>query len=629
MSLTRRWFASGGGRVARALRAVTAVVDTVVAASLVVALGTELVVVFSNVVSRALFSYAFLWTDEAAKLALSMMAFVGGAYAYRNNAHTFIRVIVSRLPEPAEMFALAFADWLVILTALVTAWTSIPILVQRWTEYTPILSMRQTWIAVPLTISAALLVIYAIARLADKPGRAIFGSGLLLCVLLAALFGSEPIWQDALSGNGALFTSLALVFAAVFGGLPIAFGLILSTEAYLYLSGSIPLVAVPQNMIDGTGKFVLLALPFFILAGLIMERGGISARLIRFVQAFVGHIWGGLLQVVIASMYLVSGLSGAKTADVAAVGSVVREALQREGYDIGEGVAVLSASAAMGECVPPSIAMLVLGSITTISIGALFIAGLVPAAVIALFLMALVYGRARHLQFPRSPRANLEERIVSLLGAILPLGMLVILFGGILLGIATPTEVSSFAVVYGLVLAGGIYRALSWRGLIGLVIDGANLAGMVLFILAAASTFSWVLTVAGLPQQLVHLINSVSDSRWVFLVGSLLLLVLLGSLLEGLPALLILAPLLLPIATAVGIPRLHYGIVLLIAMGIGAFLPPLGVGFYVSCAVLGADMEPSARAMLPYVCVLIVGLLVVAFVPSFTLALPHLMHFAQ
>jgi tripartite ATP-independent transporter DctM subunit len=385
----------------------------------------------------------------------------------------------------------------------------------------------------------------------------------------------------------------------------------------------VPMVALPQNMVDGTGNFVLLALPFFILAGLIMERGGISLRLVRFVHALVGHMRGGLLHVMVLSMYLVSGLSGSKTADVAAVGSVMRDMLKQEGYDVSEGAAVLAASAAMGETVPPSIAMLVLGSITTLSMAALFIGGIIPAAVVAICLMVLIWLRSRRAKAPVSRRAPVRTMVASGVAAILPLLMPVILFAGILLGIATPTEVSSFAVVYGLILSCLVYRELDAATFVRTVLDSAMLAGMVLFILGAASGFSWALTVAYLPQRLVDLLHGINDSTMLFMVGSIGLLIVVGSVLEGLPALIILAPLLLPIAGGIGLSELHYGIVLLIAMGTGAFLPPAGVGFYVACAIMRTDIESASRAMVPYLGVLIIGLLIVAFVPWFTVFLPR------
>ncbi len=382
-------------------------------------------------------------------------------------------------------------------------------------------------------------------------------------------------------------------------------------------------------MVNGISNFVLLALPFFVLAAVVMNQGGISLRLVRFVQALVGHFRGGLLQVMVVSMYLVSGLSGAKSADVAAVGSVMREMLRRRGYSLEQAAAVLAASAAMGETVPPSVAMLVLGSVTTLSIGTLFIAGLIPAAVIALCLMVLIYAQSWRSPGLRSPRAGLREMAGAGLAGTLPLLMPVILLGGILFGVATPTEVSSFAVVYGLVLAGVIYRELGLRELVRGLVDCATVSGFILFILAAASSFAWTLTVARLPQRLIALLTGTHQSQGLFMVASIVLLIVAGTILEGLPALLILAPLLMPIAGQVGVNEIHYGIVLVIAMGIGAFMPPVGVGFYVTCAVCGTSIEKSARAMIPYLIVLCLGLLLVALVPWFTLFLPERLHFIK
>jgi tripartite ATP-independent transporter DctM subunit len=326
--------------------------------------------------------------------------------------------------------------------------------------------------------------------------------------------------------------------------------------------------------------------------------------------------------VMVVSMYIVSGLSGSKAADVAAVGLVMRDMLRREGYSLEKATAVLASGAVMGETVPPSIPMLVLGAVTTISVGTLFIGGLIPAAVVGICLMALIYLQFRKSTLPRHPRASLPQLATATLRGLLPLLMPVILFGGILAGVATATEISSFAVVYGLVLACIVYRELGLRTFIRGLIDCASISGMVLFILGAASSFAWTLTVANLPHRLVSLLSGVHQSQWVFMLASIVLLIVTGLILEGLPALLILAPILLPIAGRIGISQLHYGIVLLIAMGIGAFMPPVGVGFYFACAVCETTIEKSSREMIPFVIVLCLGLIIVAFVPWFTLFLP-------
>jgi tripartite ATP-independent transporter DctM subunit len=305
---------------------------------------------------------------------------------------------------------------------------------------------------------------------------------------------------------------------------------------------------------------------------------------------------------------------------VAAVGTVMRDELT-ERHGAAEGAAVLAASAVMGETVPPSIAMLIVGSITNVSLGAMFIGGIIPAAVMALCLMVMIYVRAGSA--PRLPRADARTITRAGIGAILPLLMPGLLMAGILFGVATPTEIAALAVVYGILLSALIYREMTLQSFMRIVIDTAALTGVLLFIFAAASSFSWTLTVALLPQRLVALLQSVGDSSMIFMVCSIVLLILVGVLLEGLPSLNVLAPLLLPIAGKLGLSELHYALVLIIAMGIGGFMPFAGVGFYVCCAVMRCNIETASRAMLPYLVVLIGGLLIVAFFPWLTLFLPH------
>jgi tripartite ATP-independent transporter DctM subunit len=411
-------------------------------------------------------------------------------------------------------------------------------------------------------------------------------------------------------------------------GVPVGFVLLLATASYLWVTDAPSLVSLPQSMVHGTGNYILLAVPFFIFTGLIMERGGISLRLVRFVETVVGHLRGGLLQVSVVSMYIVSGLSGSKPADVAAVGTVMRDRL-RDRHGAGEGAAVLAASAIMGETVPPSIAMLIVGSITQLSMAALFIGGIVPAAVMAACLMGLIYVRARRAGTPCAPRAPVRSMLRAGLIAVPALLMPVILLVGILAGIATPTEVATFAVLYGLGLAIGVYRAMSWRTLLRTALDTASLTGMLLFIFAASAGFSWSLTVAYVPQRLVALLHGMQNSTSIFMVASILLLVVAGVLLEGLPSLNVLAPLLLPIAGKIGVSELHYALVLIIAMGVGGFMPLAGVGFYVCCAIMQTGVEEASRAMVPYLIVILIGLLIVAFVPWFTLFLPHYFGFGR
>jgi tripartite ATP-independent transporter DctM subunit len=602
---------------APALRALDGFAEMLVIAAL---LG-ELTLVLANVFARAYLHHSFLWADEVARLSLSVLAFIGGAVAYRRRDHAFVRIVLNLLPRPVERVCLALSDVLVLFVVALTGIASAEFLASSWGERTPILQLPATLIALPLPVGMALLALYAMSNLCRETWQMIAGLGGAFVLALFAAAATREVWLPSLGGDAAIMVALALFFVAIFSGVPVGFVLLLSTATYLWAADAASFVVLPQTMVNGTGNFILLAVPFFILAGLIMERGGISVRLVRLIHTLVGHWRGGLLQVTVASMYVVSGLSGSKPADVAAVGTVMRDQL-RERHGAAEGAAVLAASAIMGETVPPSIAMLIVGSITSVSLAALFIGGLVPAAVMALCLMVLIYMRARRAGTPRVPRASFATMLRAGLGAVLPLLMPAMLLGGILFGVATPTEVAAFAVVYGLVLAVVGYRAMNLKSFMRTVADTAALTGVLLFIFAAASGFSWTLTVAYLPQRLVALLHAVGNSTEIFMLGSIALLVVVGVLLEGLPSLNVLAPLLIPIAGKLGLSELHYALVLIIAMGIGGFMPLAGVGFYVCCAIMRCDIEEASRAMVPYVIVVLIGLIIVAFVPWFALALP-------
>jgi tripartite ATP-independent transporter DctM subunit len=601
-----------------AMRAVDRFAEGLIA----VALLGELLLVLANVVDRVYFRHSFLWSDEAARLALSILAFIGGAVAYRRRDHAFVRIVLNIVPAPAERACLVLSDVIVLFVVGLTGIASAQFIASSWGELTPVLQLPAALIALPLPIGMALLALYAVDNLRRHSTRMACGVAIvfLVTLLLAAL--TRGLWLPYFGGDGAIIVALALFFVAILAGVPVGFVLLLATASYLWAADAGSFVVLPQTMVNGTGNFILLAIPFFILAGLIMERGGISVRLVRFIYTLVGHWRGGLLQVTVASMYVVSGLSGSKPADVAAVGTVMRDQL-RERHGAAEGAAVLAASAIMGETVPPSIAMLIVGSITSVSVGAMFIGGLIPAAVMALCLMALIYVRARRAGTPRSPRAPLRTMARAGLGAILPLLMPAMLLGGILFGVATPTEVAAFAVLYGLALAVLLYREMNFGDFMRTVLDTAALTGVLLFIFAASSGFSWTLTVAYLPQRLVALLHALGNSTEVFMLGSIVLLILIGVLLEGLPSLNVVAPLMIPIAGKLGLSELHYALVLIIAMGIGGFMPLAGVGFYVCCAIMRCDIERASRAMLPYLIMVLIGLLIVAFVPWFATALPR------
>ncbi|MGD9844185.1 MAG: TRAP transporter large permease subunit [Variibacter sp.] len=612
------------GPFAHAVRAVLDGLDSVARIVLVVALLGELSVVLFDVSIRVLYTHSLLWAEEASKLCLTTLSFIGGALAYRARHHTAIQFVTRFFPENIREGVAVGVDAFILCVAIVTVWVSFDLLTIASYSVTPLLQINQVWLALPFTVGLSLVGLFALERLLFYHAVPAVLKALPIVIAMIALVTAIGYMPGPKFGVSAtLGVMLLLFFIAVLLGLPVSFSMLLGSLFFLQVTDSAPLVAAAQNTLDGTGHFILLTLPFFIWAGLIMEKGGISVRLVRFATAFVGHLRGGLLQVVVVTIYLISGISGSKAADVVAVGSVLRSELRRKGYKPEEGAAVLCAAGAMSETIPPSIAMLVLGSVAPISIGTLFIAGLLPAAVIAIFLMVLIWFLAWKRGEEASPRASIREFSLAAAGAVLPLIMPVIMVVGIKFGIATPTEVSAVAVFYGIVLATAVYRSIGLKKFFEVAVECALLAGMVLFIIAAAGSFAWTLTAANLPAALVKVLHLVGDSPAFFLIGSMLLLIVVGSLLEGLPALIILGPLLLPIANSLGIDSIHYAMVMLLAMGIGIFIPPIGICFYISCAVTGAEVERTSKTMLPYLAVLILGVLAVAFVPWFTHAVPN------
>lgn len=582
----------------------------------------ELFVLFSSMLARTLFGASWTWSQEIAELCLVTLTFIGSALAYRRGQHMALHILIDRLPRRLHERALALEDCAVLAVAVVSAVLAAPTLWSRWDEYSPVLQVRQTFFVAPLFVGMVLVGCFACERLLRQSRVAVAVAALVAIGVCICIY--VPRAMDLPTETVALPFSLCVFLVMIIAGVPIGFVLIPSAQIYLLWSRTTAPLGAIQSMQSISENFILLAIPFYILTGFLMTAGGLSKPLSEFVASLIGHVRGGLLQAVIATMYLFSGISGSKVADVAAVGSTMVDALRRRGYQQGEIVSVLAASAVMGETVPPSIAMLVLGSVTTVSMAALFVAGVVPALVVGAFLMALVFFRARSQGMPKEPAASWSARRRATARALPALLVPVILAYGILGGVGTPTEVSSLAVVYALVVAVSFYRTLGVTGMWEIVAQTASTAGMVLFIISAGGAFSWALTVADLPGKILEMLTYLNASPPAFMVLSVVILVLAGAVFEGLPALLIFGPLLLPVAAQLGIDTLQYSIVIILAMGLGAFLPPIGIGFYVTCAVCDVKMESAIRPMIPYVLILIIAILVVAFVPWFSTSLPSL-----
>ena len=613
---------------ARVAQAGILVLRRIVEAVAALTLLADLVVVCLSVIYRYVFHDPLQWGDEVARGLLVLLAFTGGAAALAERRHVGIQALLARLGPDRRALVEAAGLWVVFAVALALtwyAWDYSRTAAEQVTSY----GLPQNLFIYPMVIGGAAMSLFAGGHLIECPGRprALALAGLIL--LVAALLTWEIYLPDlAPSPLAMLLIGFTLCLA---GGVPIAFALCLAALAFLATDGDIPLAVFAQQAAAGIDNFVLLAIPFFVLTGLAMEVNGMSVRLIELLRRMVGERPGGLGIVTVLSMVLFSGISGSKLADVTAVGTVMIPAMRRSGQDPADGVALLAASAIMAETIPPCINMIILGYVANISIGGLFAAGLVPAGFMAAVLIGgvlLMSSKAKPA--PLEPTGRTLKQLIG--SGIVSLGVIVIIFGGYRSGFATATEVAAFAVFYAIAVGALVFRELTLAKTAKLFVGAATLSGMILFVVAASQTVAFVLTIDQVPQGLAKALIALSHGHgggWVFMLVSIALLIIMGAALEGAPALIIFGPLLLPVAQKFGFDPLHYGIVLIIAMGIGLFAPPLGLGLYTSCAVGGVPIEQTARPIAKYLLLMLACLLVLAFVPDMTLAVPRAMGFIK
>jgi len=577
-------------------------------------------VVGVQVVGRHLLHSPWPWTEEIARLLLVWLMCIGGIRALSDSEHPRVTALV-RLLTPSRRAAVERGLQLVLLAfflhLVVPSWR---LTLSSAGERLPASGISGAAISVMLPLALVLMCTVLVRQLRrggagqEAPlAWSLGAAGLALAsVLVPLVAGALPL---------VVLVSGFLVTAAL--GLPLAFTLALTSATYLVGIGGVSLTILPIKLLGGVDSFVLLAIPLFILAGALMESGAISERIVDLAMAIVGRVKGGLAMVVVVAEVLFSGISGSTAADVSAISSLLVPSMRKAGYSGGEAVSVVAAASAMGILVPPCLTMVVLGSLVNLSIVTLFLAGFLPAFLLAGMLLVLIAVRARRQGWPVAERASRADLGRATRRAIVPLGLPVLLFGGIFTGITTVTEAALVAVVYALVVgiaAGGISRA----NLVRLFERSGVVTATTLWVLAAASAFAWILVREWVPQTLGEWITGLGASRAVFLGLTLFVFVVIGALLEGLPALLIFGPILFPISRALGVDPVHYGIVIVAAMGIAFFLPPVGVGLSIASGIARVDVDEVSRAYFPYLLVLLFGLALIAALPGLTLVLPRL-----
>jgi C4-dicarboxylate transporter DctM subunit len=422
---------------------------------------------------------------------------------------------------------------------------------------------------------------------------------------------------------GAILTVAFLAFIAL--NVPIAFSMGLSSIVGLLLKCDVPLVIIPQKIFTGCDSFPLLAVPLFILAGTLMDTGGISQRLVNLALALVGHFRNGLGMVSIVAEIFFSGISGSTAADTAAIGSIMIPSMTQAGYTSARATAIVCAACGMGILVPPCIAMVVYGGLANASIGALFAGGFLPAFLMAAALMVQLNIQARQSGWKAGHFGGLQPLLKAFKESLLALFMPIIIFGGILGGICTPTEAAVLAVVYGLVVSVFVYREITLRQLRDVLLETGVVTGQVMIMVGMATVFGWILTHEQVPQALAGFISDLGGGRILFLLLINLFFLFLGAVLEGVPALIMTVPILLPLATQFGIDPVHFGIVLIANMGVGLFLPPIGLGVFIGCSIGKVSISEIAKPLIPYLAMNFATVLLITYWPWLTLVIPSLL----
>ena len=587
-----------------------------VAALLVLA---EILLLLSGIVSRYVFNQPLVWSDELASVLFLWLAMLGSVIAFRRNEHMRMTAIVGMLTPHRR----AVLD----VVAVGAAFAFLAFTLHPAIEFTrdevfitmPTLGISNAWRTAALPIGLALMLVFSVLRLASAGSMRVLAATLGGLALIVALFWlGAPIFRQ-LGNYNLLIFFVGGVAACVLAGVPIAFAFGLATVGYLGLATTTPMMVLIGRMDEGMSHLILLAVPLFVFLGLLIEMTGMAKAMVAFLASLLGHVRGGLHYVLVAGMYLVSGISGSKAADMAAIAPVLFPEMRKRGAKPGDLVALLSATGAQTETIPPSLVLITIGSVTGVSIAALSTGGLLPGVVLATLLCFVVGWRYRREDIGDARRAPLRIVGRTLVIALPSIALPFLIRAAVVEGVATATEVSTIGIVYAVLAGLLIYRQFDWKQLKPMLIYTASLAGAILLIIGTATGMAWGLTQSGFSRALAEAMTGLPGGAATFMAVSILAFIILGSVLEGIPAIVLFGPLLFPIAHAVGIHEVHYAMVVILSMGIGLFAPPFGVGYYAACAIGRVDPAEGIRPIWGYLLALFIGTVIIALVPWFSI----------
>ena len=607
--------ASPGGMPRSLAGRADAVLGGVVEAVAAVLVLAEVVVLLAGVISRYVFDAPLTWTDEIASTLFLWLAMLGAVIALRRGEHMRMTAGTAFAGPRARdiLDALAVtASLAFVLLAIRPAWQ---FAAEEMSVTTPTLELSGGWRASALPVGLALMLIFGVVRLAGM-GR--WRPLLIAVVVTAALVVATALLQPVLRPLGnynLLIFFVGLVAALVFAGVPIAFTFALTTFGYLSVATRLPTEVLIGRMDEGMSHLILLAVPLFVFLGLLIEATGMARVMVAFLASILGHVRGGLHYVLVGAMYLVSGISGSKAADMAAIAPALFPEMKARGAREGDLVALLASTGAQTETVPPSIVLITIGSVTGVSISALFTGGLLPGALLGAMLCVVVWWRNRGEVLDRVRRQGAAEIGRAFIAAVPALLLPVLIRTAVVEGVATATEVSTIGIAYTAVVGSLMYGRIGVGALYRMLVATAALSGAILLIIGAATGMAWALTQSGFSRSLAAALTGLPGGAPVFLAVSALAFIVLGSVLEGIPAIVLFGPLLFPIARQVGVNEVHYAMVVVLAMGLGLFAPPFGVGYYSACAISRVDPNAGIRPIAGYIVAMMVGLGIVIAVP--------------
>ena len=601
---TRSWAASVDAVLRRLVE--------IPAAILVVA---EIIVLLAGVVARYVFHQPIVWSDELASMLFLWLAMLGSVVAFQRGEHMRMTALVSKVSPSVRAFLDVVAIAAALAFLLLVIEPAFEFAAEETFITTPALEITNAWRAAALPVGMGLMILTALLRLAEVSSwRLVLGAVSLVAVLVAGMALLQPAFAG-LGNLNLLVFFVGVVAVSVFAGVPIAFAFGLATAGYIALTTNTPMLVVVGRMDEGMSHLILLSVPLFVFLGQLIEMTGMARAMVAFLASLLGHVRGGLSYVLVGAMYLVSGISGSKAADMAAVAPVLFPEMRERGAKPGDLVALLSATGAQTETIPPSLVLITIGAVTGVSIAALFTGGMLPGVVLGATLCAVVWWRYRGEDLSHVRRATWGQIGRAFLISIPAIALPFLIRAAVIEGVATATEVSTIGIAYAVLAGLLIYRQFDWRRLGPMLIDTAALSGAILLIIGAATGMAWALTQSGFSGDLARMMTTLPGGAAGFMAVSVVAFIILGSVLEGIPAIVLFGPLLFPIAKQVGIHEVHYSMVVILAMGIGLFAPPFGVGYYAACAISRINPDEGMRPIVGYVLALIVGLIIVAAVP--------------